>query len=534
MKFSPDVRILAVLIAAWAVTWGFIAATLPVMPIDETRYLTVAWEMRLQHSWILPTLNFAPYSHKPPLLFWLINLAWTLTGGPAGWSARIVPLFVTGGVIAGTYILARRLFPENRSAGIYAALILAASPFIYIYGGLLMFDMLNALIGLCAAGAVWTAARTGQFRWWIFWGLAVGAGVLAKGPVILIYTVFPALLAPLWHRPASWLKWYTGLLTGVIVAAQIGLAWAIPAAISGGPEYAQMIFWKQSAGRMVNAFDHRRSALFYLPLLPLMFLPLLMLPSWWGAMRSNMRGIAREKAGRFLLCWVLPPFACLLMISGKQAHYLIPLLPGAAMFFAAAMARREEYPGSVSGPFAFVFTVLLVLLVIPHIPSFIPAVRDHEYAWSIIESMSPFLTIAALAAIAGLYFAARRMEGARRLLCLPLLMAVFFMHFQIQGTRRAFDYYDLTPLAAALQEHKHRPLAFVRNYEGEAGFVARLDRAITPLPDVAHLPQWFAENPGAAAVVRTRPAAKEMENFHVLFSQPYRSATKIIALVEPK
>ena len=61
----------------------------PLLPIDETRYLAVAWEMRLHGDWIVPQLNGLPYSHKPPLLFWLINLVWSVTG-VSGTAARLV------------------------------------------------------------------------------------------------------------------------------------------------------------------------------------------------------------------------------------------------------------------------------------------------------------------------------------------------------------------------------------------------------------------------------------------------------------
>ena len=65
---------------------GFAAVALagvllrPALPIDETRYLAVAWEMWARGDWLVPTKNFALYAHKPPLLFWTMNLAWSLTG----------------------------------------------------------------------------------------------------------------------------------------------------------------------------------------------------------------------------------------------------------------------------------------------------------------------------------------------------------------------------------------------------------------------------------------------------------------------
>ena len=521
---------LFIIIAAWAAVWTLVAATLPLLPIDETRYLTVAWEMRLQHSWILPTLNFAPYSHKPPLLFWLINLVWTVTG-PSVWSARIVPFAIGAALLCGTYLFARRLFPDRANMPAFAALTLASSPFFYIYGGLIMFDMLNSLIALGAAACVWRAAQTQKYRWLLLWGAAVGFGVLAKGPVILIYTIFPVLLAPLWKRPESLPKWYGMMAAGIFVAAAIGLSWAIPAATLGGPEYREMILWKQSAGRMVKAFDHERSALFYLPFLPVLFLPLTLWPALWRAMRTQARGTARHSAGKFLLCWFLPPLACLLLISGKQAHYLVPLLPGAAIFLAAILDRQTEKKPAIAVPFAAFGVSLTAILVALPASSRLSFIQEDEFMRTIAASISPTAIVTALAAMAALYAMARHAEDVRRMLCLSLLAAVFFVHFVAQAAQRTFEYYDLTPVSAVLQAHKDRPVAFVRNYEGELGFVARLERPLDSLISLKDLGPWFDKNPSGVAVVRFKED-RDLAGYRVLFRAPYRCATKFMAVVE--
>lgn len=524
---------LLVIIAAWAAVWALIAAVVPLLPIDETRYLTVAWEMRLQNSWILPTLNFAPYSHKPPLLFWLINAVWTVTG-PAVWSARIVPFMVCTLLLCGTFVFARRLFPDRPGLPALAALTFAASPFLYIYGGLIMFDMLNSLIALCAAICVWRAAQTQKYRWLLLWGVAVGFGVLAKGPVILIYTIFPVLCAPLWSHPQSLVKWYGTMFAGILVAASIGLSWAVPAAVIGGPEYAQMIFWKQSAGRMVSAFDHQRSALFYLPVLPALFLPLFLWPTWWRAMRESARDTARSVAGKFLLSWAVPPFICLLLISGKQVHYLVPLLPALAIFFAAALDKNIKISSiafSIALP-SFAFAALIVLaLTMPFVAPHISFIQNDEFARTIAENINPFVAAAALAATAALYALSRRSGGNMRPLFLSLITAVFFAHFIAQAAQRAFEYYDLAPVAQVLQAHKDRPMAFVRNYEGQIGFVARLEKPLTPLTAHKELAPWFDKNPDGIAIVRFKDD-EEIAGYNVLFRAPYRSATRFMAVVE--
>jgi hypothetical protein len=48
----------------------------PLWPVDETRYASVAWEMWLRGDFLVPYINGEPYSHKPPLLFWLIHAGW--------------------------------------------------------------------------------------------------------------------------------------------------------------------------------------------------------------------------------------------------------------------------------------------------------------------------------------------------------------------------------------------------------------------------------------------------------------------------
>ena len=64
----------------WLVVMAAGLALRPPLPVDETRYLAVAWEMWRDGNFLVPHLNGEAYSHKPPLLFWLINLGWGYSG----------------------------------------------------------------------------------------------------------------------------------------------------------------------------------------------------------------------------------------------------------------------------------------------------------------------------------------------------------------------------------------------------------------------------------------------------------------------
>ncbi len=104
----------------------------------------------------------------------------------------------TAGVIAMTYRLGRELFSERGNATPSLAVLILAGPAIFIYGALLMFDQLLAvwiLLGLCA---LWRAAVKPSWGAWIMLGLALGLGLLTKGPVVLLHLLPPAVLARFW------------------------------------------------------------------------------------------------------------------------------------------------------------------------------------------------------------------------------------------------------------------------------------------------------------------------------------------------
>ena len=66
--------------------------TRPLLAIDETRYAAVALEMLQRDDWLVPHLKGATYSHKPPLLFWLVLAGWKLFGVSAAWARVVGPL----------------------------------------------------------------------------------------------------------------------------------------------------------------------------------------------------------------------------------------------------------------------------------------------------------------------------------------------------------------------------------------------------------------------------------------------------------
>ena len=158
----------------------------PALPLDETRYLAVAWEMGQRGDFLVPFKNGEAYSHKPPRLFWLIHAGWLVTGVNEWWPRFIMPLLALASTWM-TWRLARRLWPEALQTARLAPLVLLSSFLWLLYSQALMFDVLIAACALIGLNALVEAALTGQRRWWALYGLSVGLGVLAKGPAILVH-----------------------------------------------------------------------------------------------------------------------------------------------------------------------------------------------------------------------------------------------------------------------------------------------------------------------------------------------------------
>ena len=303
------------------------ALVLPPVPIDETRYLAVAWNMHFSGEWLVPWLDGAPYPDKPPLLFWLINLAWGVAGVHA-WVARVLEVLVALCTLPLLRRLARELGADDAAAAAAGWLWLGCLGFAG-FADAVMFDMLLCLCVLLAwVGTVWLAqgrmsAGTGLLA------LGLGLGILAKGPVSLLVGALPAVFVPWWHPlPRGRIaRHYQATALALLGAAALALAWAVPAAQRGGAAYADAIFLRQTAGRIAESFAHDRGPAWYLPIVPLLLLP------WTVGLGRGARSEpvpASRLPDRFALAAALLAFAAFCAISGKQPHYLLPLLPALA------------------------------------------------------------------------------------------------------------------------------------------------------------------------------------------------------------
>lgn len=441
----------------------FVAAVFfrPLLPIDETRYLTVAWEMFLNKNYSLLSLNFSPYHHKPPMLFWLINGVWNIFG-VSRWSALIPVFFASSLVLFLTRALARRLFPQHPEAvRLSSWLLLGSIPFL-IYSTLMMFDLMVCALVLGVLILFWDYADRPSLLRLAVAAILMGLGVLTKGPVMYLYVLWPLLLYSFWKGESMIppRQFYLVLAVAGVVSLTPVLVWLFCLWHQVDNNFTFWLVWNQTAGRVSGNFSsaHVRPFYFYCMILPILFMPWMFFPSFW----KNMRPLFLQRSGRFLVAAGVPVFLSFSMIAGKQPHYLLPLLP-------------------------------LVIVAV---------------SFLLQDSQKHHLRLISLGSV--------------------LLVVVG----QGIASQTVFVPYDLRPIAAFYKAHTETEWAFVRNYEGEIGFLARVQKPIQNLGNTHQLSEWFTTHPKGFAIVRYGKKELVDQTYDLHFSIPYRG--KRIAVVSLK
>lgn len=458
------------LLSAAALGLGWMAR--PLLPPDELRYLAVAWEMQDSGSLLVPVLNGAPYSHKPPLLFWLYQGGWSLFGVSAWWP-RLVQAAGALLVLLLLERVARRLAPPTSPAPRCALLLYGGGLLFQVYAGGIFFDIwltsfvFLAWLGLLRACPAQNGQQPAPASGWLIFSLATAAAILTKGPAALISILPPALLLPLWAAPRPH-PWRSGIGLGLALlgASGLALAWAVPAAHAGGAEYGAEILYGQSAGRLRDSFAHARPFWWYLALLPILTLPYVAWPALWRRAALSASAPPPRALVRFGLCAFLPALLLFSLVSGKQPHYLLPALGGLALL-AAARIRGAPAPA--------------------------PA------RWPASAAVLPRLALLA-----------------------PALLCIVY----VSGASTLQSRYDLRQPARAVAEAQAagRPTAFFgAKYHGQFHFLGRLRAPVDNPESPKTQRRWLAANPeGLVAFVRSGPPDARLSG-QPISSQPYGS-----------
>jgi len=449
----------------------------PPLPIDETRYLEVFREL-LESNPILLTLKGEPYAEKPPLLFWLGRVL-AAGGIPPLTALRCVSPLAS----ALSVLLVGRI---GRRAGLEQAAWMQAALWLpTLSGQFLFFDTLLA-VTIWGALDAWVRRRDGRAAAWC------AAALLAKGPVAYLFLA-PLFwcLAPLRDPGGKPLR----RASVVLLCALVPLAaWALSAAALGGPEFADALLWERWAGRVVRADDHRRPLLFYLPVVLIGALPLTpVLFTRPAAAATGPLPPWRPRLAKTLLGVVL----AFSLISGKQAHYLVPAAPALALWLADACTRRPSAPAGLW----LGLRLQLGLLVCAALAG--PFVLPHQQqnfgppGQALVRSGAALipLVMLALVALTGIVLGTRRRELAARLRIAATTVGLAALPLHWLAGRLLYPH-ELARVLATAEE-----VAYMGNSHRGLYSLLTAKTELERLPDPDAVVDWARAHPGGLVLV---------------------------------
>ena len=329
-----------------------------------------------------------------------------------------------------------------------------------------MFDtLLTACVLLAMTGLI---KASHELRWqsWAIFALGCGLGLLAKGPVVFVPILMPFLAGALWSQTAinNARRWYLQGFVAIMAGIVLALCWAIPAITSAGDAYGGTLLWHQTVDRMANSFAHRRPVWWYLMLSPLMFFPWFFWPRAWTNLCR--RELLKDLAFRFCLIWLASAFIGFSLISGKQIHYLIPVLPALALMLSRAIPAEQSAavkPGDFL-PYLMITLAGLMLLVFPLVPGIklYHWLQNRQLWWAVLILMIGAGGIASMIKI-------RSLSPCHVSLAVLMTLAVSLAGL-FSSSGNAFHL-----LQAAQQLEKYRkagdPMAWAGKYDGQFQFL---------------------------------------------------------------
>ncbi len=341
----PRLILTVLCLALW--TPGLLS--LPPLDRDESRYAQASKQMLETDNLIDIRFGHIPRYKKPVGIYWMqaaatevagmgdINQIWTyrlpsLIGAIIAvwltfWCARAFAgaemAFLASALLAGTLLLTAEATIATTDAVLLACVLgmqgMLFRAYMSMKGG---GDPLG--LGIAVAG-------------WV----ALGIGVLVKGPAVLAVPVVSIVGLSLWDRDWRWLR-ETRPWLGIAVVILIAAPWFIAIGLKSHWTFYQQSLGQDFAAKLQGGQEsHGAPPGYFLALVTLTFWPavLFLLPGLATAIRSR-----TNPAMRFLLVWAAT-WVVYELVPTKLPHYVLPVYPALAIMAAFWVLKpREEEP----------------------------------------------------------------------------------------------------------------------------------------------------------------------------------------------
>jgi 4-amino-4-deoxy-L-arabinose transferase-like glycosyltransferase len=353
---------------------AFLPGFFQIAPVDrdEARFAQATKQMVESGDYVDIRFQDEVRYKKPVGIYWLqataVKTAETLglrNATTTIWLYRLPSLIGAIGAVLLTYWTALA-FVSRRGAAI-AALMMASSIMLGIEARLAKTDAVLLLTALAAMGAMARAylAERRAFGLMPGWGLpfifwtAMAAGILIKGPLIVMFVGLPAIALGILDRSLRWVKALRPL-PGIVWMIALVLPWFAAIVLKAGDSFFEESLGHDMLAKVASSQEAHGAppgyyfALFWVTFWPAATLAGLALPMIWKA--------KREPGAQFLLAWIIPSWIVFEAVVTKLPHYVLPLYPAIAILIAGVITpdNLAKKPWMVRGTmWWFIFPVII-------------------------------------------------------------------------------------------------------------------------------------------------------------------------------
>ncbi|MER3434160.1 MAG: glycosyltransferase [Leptolyngbya sp. ERB_1_1] len=340
--------------------------------VDETEPLFVeaARQMTVTGDWITPYFNQATRFDKPPLIYWLMAIAFQIFGVNE-WAARL-PSAIAGTALVGfCFYVIKRLVP-SRIAPYLGSAIVAFNLMTLFFGRLGYSDM---VLSACFGGALlsfFLGYVESDLRWYRAFFVLMGLAVLTKGPVGVVLPSAIVILFLVWVRKLREVLRDMKPLQGIGIFLLVSVPWYVLAYIQNGNAFIQSFFGVHNVDRFTSVVNQHSGAWYYHLMIVLIgFFPWsLCLPASIAYVLKPSKGKqeprtrsrapgAAQHFGEFALVWFAVVLIFFTIAVTKYITYTLPLYPAAAILVTLWFVHHFSQPQQSKW---FKFTVYLSII----------------------------------------------------------------------------------------------------------------------------------------------------------------------------
>ena len=315
--------------------------SIPPVDRDEARFAQATKQMMETSDYVDIRFQDGTRYKKPVGIYWLQAASAQVTGfaeeAPI-WVYRIPSLLGALISVGLTFLIGMRM--ASVRVGFLAGLAMAAAILLGVEARLAKTDAMLLATILVIQWLLWELYehRAGLTRWQgiLFWA-TLGAGILIKGPIILMVSGLTLVVLSIQERSVAWLKgiqWKFGIPLFLIIT----LPWFIAIGLHTDWGFYLDSIGKDMLGKVATGKESHGAP-------PGTYLGVT-IGTYWPASVFFILSLVwiwterRQKSVRFALSWILPTWIIFELVPTKLPHYILPTLPAMAILTMHAMEDR--------------------------------------------------------------------------------------------------------------------------------------------------------------------------------------------------